>query len=204
MSKMAIDSGDVLRAAAYFSTDGGSQAVNVYHYVMTGESGVDEEQVLLDLRDDIVLVMNELSGIYSEDVILDEVEAWVLEVPSLEWSNIGSAPTIWHGTSTNNQTLPQMAAMLARVSTSNPKSQARKYFPAPNEVSQDDGRLGTGALEKLANAAVQWVTGYVSGPRTYVPGVWSVVDETFYTLGDNPIVTNLLAQQGRRKYGIGS
>lgn len=204
VSKMSIDAGAILRAVGKFTTERASDIYNVYHLVMTGESNVAESQVVLDCRDYVLQIMNNVTALYTPQTVMDEVEVWSLNFTSMEWESIGSLAGAWQGSGVDTSELPAQVAPLMRANTTNAKSKGRKYMPPPNEAAATDGVLTVGALAALGNAAVDWIDTYASGARSYTPGVWSPTDIVFYAFNGVAIVSQLFGTQRRRKEGVGS
>lgn len=201
---MSIDAGAILRAAISFAVANASDIVNVYHLVMTGEDDVSNAQAVLDCKDYIINIMNQISALYPDALTVNDVQVWSLNFTTFEWESIGSTGSIWTGSQGTVEYLPAQVGPLFRANTTNAKSKGRKYLPPVTEAAVSEGILTAATLSTLGDALAEYIDSYVSGARTYTPGVWSPTDTVFYAFSGPAVVGSLPGTQRRRKEGVGA
>jgi len=200
---MALSDGTTIRVAAHFNVPNASDVVNVYHFYLDSAGDVENSDALDDLLDAVEYMMTPLLTNYAESISLDEIKVWERNDILDRWDYVGAIDGTWAGTVSGAQPLPPGTAPLVTADTVDAHSRGRKYLPPPTEAVVANGVMSTGGLANMLAYLGRLVAVFTTANGDWIPGVYSVVDETFKMFTGTGVVNNVLAYQRRRKPGVG-
>lgn len=202
---MSVTDGEILRIVASMLWSDGNVNQNVFNAVVTGGGSpwadsdiIDDAEVWLDtMYDNITLsCSDELAG--------NEVIVYKYDPIGDDWDEVGSQSWTWAPSVAVDQ-LPRGVAALARLWTTDPDVQGKKYLPGFTEQAVTDGLLVAGSITNILAFAADWYNPFVGGTSgaTWTPGVWSVVATVFKAAVDHIATSTIPAYQRRRKRNVG-
>lgn len=202
---MSIVSGEILRVVASLLWTDGNVNQNVFNAVLTGGGSpwadadvIDDAEAWLDN------MYANLSSDVSDEIDGNEVIVYKYDALDDDWDEVGSQAWTWNPTQTSEQ-LPRGVAALARLWTTDPDVQGKKYLPGYTETSIVDGLFAASPITNILAFAADWYnpfTGASSG-ATWTPGIWSVVGTVFKAAIDHVATSTIPAYQRRRKRNVG-
>ena len=202
---MTVVTGDILKIVASMLQDDGNVAQNVYNAVVTGGGSpwadtdvVDDAEAWLDN-----LYAN-LTPYISDELSGNEVVVYKYDAVGDDWDEVGSQSWTWSPVQANSQ-MPRAVAGLARLWTTDPDVQGKKYIAGLTDGHVQDGLLVSTLLTALLAFAADWYlpfTGGISG-ATWTPGIWSVAGTVFKAAVDHIAANAIPAYQRRRIRTIG-
>lgn len=199
---MALNDGDIVRAALAWKLDGADDQVNVYHLQINNVVALPSDAAFAaDLRQYFIDLYTPIIGYMSTRVVFRNAEVFNVTQNTnlIGWA----AETDLDGTGTGNA-LPEGSAALAYLRTATPFRIGRKFLPTFTEAAQDGGVLESAALSAVQGFADAWADAYVLG-LTYE--IQAVVYDTAANVARLPIqgvASPSIAYQRRRRRGRGS
>jgi hypothetical protein len=140
----------------------------------------------------------------SDEIDGNETLVYKYDTVGEDWDEVTSNAFPFNPSASVDQ-LPRGVALLARLWTTDPDVQGRKFIPGLVETNVTDG-LFTGAIVTNALAfAADWFTAFVGSASgaTFTPGIWSVVQAALLLGVDHIAVSSIPAYQRRRKNNVG-
>lgn len=202
---MSVTDGTVLRVVASFLWTDGNVNQNVYNCVITGAGAPwAEADVVADCEDWLDDMYLNIAGAMSDEIDGNEIVVYEYDSVDDDWDEIGSESWLFNPTGATDQ-LPRGVAALARLWTTDPDVQGKKYIPATTEGSLADGLYLQSFIDDVLDFAADWYTPFVGGATggTFTPGIWSVAG-TVFKAGINHVAASLIpAYQRRRKRTVG-
>lgn len=202
---MTIVSGDILRCVASMLWDDGNVVQNVFNCeVSGGGSPFDDDDVIDDIEDWMDDMYANLTIFVNEDLDGNTIHTYKYDSGDDDWDEVGSSVWNWLPSAAGDQ-LPRGVAGLARLWTSDPDVQGKKYLPGFAETDLVDGLYSGALLVAILLFAADWYTPFVGAASgaTFTPGVWSVVGSVFRAAVEHYAASAIPAYQRRRKRGVG-
>lgn len=202
---MTIVTGDVLRIVASMLWTDGNVNQNVYNAVVTGGGGPwDDSDIVDDAEAWLDNLYANLTTACSDEIDGNEVLVYKYDVGDDDWDEVGSQSWTWNPSGATDQ-LPRGVAGLARLWTTDPDVQGKKFLPAFVEGNILDGLFDANVVIDILALAADWYlpfAGAVSGAG-WTPGIWSIVAKALLEGVDHISASAIPAYQRRRKRNVG-
>lgn len=198
---------EMVRVVAKLTDVNGSLIENVYHYLNSTGSTVDDAAFLTAIEAEMSEEYAIIDTAIPNSVSPYEIEADVVAFSGGELETVHPVGTIawttWSGGSATGDGLPQGACGQINFPTGSPGVQGRKYFGPLAEAVQNNGELGSTLQTNLATMASDFLLGVSGAFGTLFP----VVASTKYAgpVGlASAVIREVVAYQRRRKAGRGA
>ena len=202
---MAVIDTDILRVVASLLWTDGNINQNVYNCLVSGGVGpYDDQDVADDMEDWLDNLYLNFTAVCSDEIDGNEVLVYKYDAVGDDWDEVSSQAWTWNPTAIDDQMARGVAA-LARLWTTDPDVQGKKYIGGLTEGSLVDGLWSGGDLVLLLAFAADWYTPFVgaSTGATFTPGIWSVAQTAFLAAVDHVAASAIPAYQRRRKRNVG-
>lgn len=196
--------GDILQVVAQVLQPDGSFATNIFYcqHQAGGTTGQTAEVSDMDIW--LTAMYTPMLPLMSSNFVIDSLKVYLYNPVTGLFDPRGTGTLGLAGTDLAGA-LPNVNAAFVRAFSSNPRSTARKYWPAMAENEVADNIIGLAALTALAAVSTEWVGQFAGGgDRIYQPVVWSKKNVTHYNLTGTTIIDAVISHQNRRKPGVGS
>lgn len=198
---------EVVKVVAKMTDVNGSLIENVFHYLNSTGSTVDDATFLTDIEDELSEEYAIIEGSMPDTLTPLEIECDVVAFSGGELQTVHPVGTIawttWSGGTATGDGLPQGAASQINFPTGSPGVQGRKYFGPLAEAVQNNGNLSSSAQTNLATMAVDFLLGVSGTWGTMFPVVMSQKYGAAVGLA-SAVVREVVAYQRRRKSGRGA
>ena len=202
---MSVADNDILRIVASFLWTDGEINQNVFNCLISGGGGpYDDQDVADDAEDWLDNMYANFNTSMSDEIDGNETLVYKYDTVGEDWDEVTSNALTFNPVAAVDQ-LPRGVALLARLWTTDPDVQGRKFIPGLVETNVTDG-LFTGAIITSALAfAADWYLPFVGAATgaNFTPGIWSVVQKALLLGVDHIAVSSIPAYQRRRKNNVG-
>lgn len=197
---MAVEVADILRIAARMKLDGIGDLINVYHFVVSIQDLLDDDDVMTAIAKIMDDLYSEINLLIPTNVTYETVDG--INVTKSELLPATAWPVLTAGVNVNSM-LPEMNAACVFFRTNQPKVRASKFLPPFTEEASVDGALESGAVSAcedfgdfllLPLTDTDFEMGYVSFNR----------ETMVSTLPTARVVPARYRTQRRRRLGLGS
>jgi len=196
--------GDILQVVANILQPDGTFATNIFYCEHQAGTTTGQTGEVNDMTTWLTAIYTPMLPLMSANFVVDSLKVYVYNTVTGLFDPRGTGNLALAGTDLSSA-LPNVNAAFVRAYSTNPRSTARKYWPAMAENEVGDNIIGVAALLALAAVSTQWVGQFApSGDRVYQPVVWSKKDITSYWLTGTTIIDAIISHQNRRKPGVGS
>jgi hypothetical protein len=195
--------GEIVRLNLIYSLPNASQAMNVFHWLIT-DSCPDSE-----VRAEMVSFADEWATDWApiaDDVVtLVEGEVIILSEAGAVLRNLAPVTIDVSGDLTTAQTLPAAVSGLLQAASTVAGHYGRKYVPGIATGLITQGLFNSTAMTQLAGLLLEWLTTLETASAVELrPGFYSEVLSTFVRFLTPGTITDVPAYQRRRKPNVGS
>lgn len=202
---MSVIDTDILRVVASFLWTDGEINQNVYNCLVSGGGGPYTDQNVTDDMEDWLdnMYANFVTSM-SDEIDGNEVLVYKYDSVGDDWDEVSSQSFTFNPTASVDQ-LPRGVALLARLWTTDPDVQGKKYIPGLVETNVTDGLFSGAIITNGLAYAADWYTPFVGSASgaTFTPGIWSVAQTAFLSAVNHLAVSTIPAYQRRRKNNVG-
>lgn len=202
---MTVSTGDVLRVVASMLWTDGNVNQNVFNAKVSGGGGPwDDQDIVDDAEAWLDNLYANLTVHCSDEIDGNEVLVYKYDAVGDDWDEVGSQSWVWDPNNVLDE-LPRGVAGLARLWTTDPDVQGKKYIPGLTEGGITEGLLSAGLVTDILAFAADWYLPFAGGTTgaTWTPGIWSVVLKVLKEGVDHIATSTIPAYQRRRKRNVG-
>lgn len=198
----------MVRVALTGTSPGPNVFQNVWHYIMTGGAGADENDFLAAVAAQWATAIANVIGWMSNQYSFHTFEAWLRDTGNHRWDGIASLPITPVTGGSGSDGMPHGAAAITRIITGRLRRQGRNFLPGFNEAASNNGVFLSGVLTDMADYALDFSdvvtpTGGTFTWCTYNDDPVSPVYESESQEAGGVIANGVVGYQRRRKPGVG-